>query len=260
MLRRVGLFTFGSLVALWWTVALFGSGPTQAISQPSGRALLDQMRSAYAGKWFTTLTFEQKTTLVRADGSRTEQTWFESMRAPDTLRIDLAPLSDGNGTLQQPDKVIVVRNGRVTQTRPDGNPFLPFVAGIYTQPIDVTIAQLAPQKYDLAAVHAAEHQGRRVWVIGASKAGDLTVPQFWVDAERLVAVRVLIASGSSMLDIALDDYVQSGNSWVATKVTMTTNGVVRQIEEYTKVRTNVDLPAELFDPAQWMSAKHWAAR
>ena len=223
-----------------------------------GRAVLQRMHDAYVGKWFRTLIFEQKTTIVRPDGTRTEQTWFESMRSPGELRIDVAPLSDGNGTLQLPDKVIVVRGGKVAQTRPDGNPFLPFVAGIYTQPVETSVTQLAPQKYDLGAVHATEYQGRRVWVVGTAKTGDLSVPQFWVDSERLVVVRALIASGTSMLDIVLDGYIESGQSWVATKITMSVGGAVRQIEDYSKVRTDVDLPPDLFDPSKWTAARHWA--
>jgi len=245
-----------SLVVL---TTLASSALSARQAAPSGRALLEQMRAAYAGKWFKTLTFVQKTTIVRPDGTKTEQTWFESMRSPDRLRIDVAPLSAGNGSLNLPDKVIVVRGGQVTTTRPDGNPFLPFVAGIYTQPLETSIAQLAPQKYDLSATHAVEVRGRKTFVIGTTQPGDLTLPQFWVDAERLVVVRAVITSGAAMLDITLDGYVKSGASWVATKVAMTAGGAVRQIEEYTDVKTDVALPAELFDPATWMTAKHWAA-
>lgn len=256
----------------WWLAAIVFGIPflflaltqfysnAHAQSAPSGRALLEQMRAAYAGKWFKTLTFVQKTTIARADGTQVEQTWFESMRSPGTLRIDNAPLSAGNGSLNFPDKVIVIRNGKVAQTRPDGNPFLPFVAGIYTQPLENSIAQLAPQKYDLSATHTETADGRRIVIVGASKDGDLSVPQFWVDAERLVVTRVLIASGTSMLDIALDGYIKSGNSWVATKITMSSGGKMRQMEEYTDVKTDVDLPADLFDPAKWTTAKHWARR
>lgn len=224
----------------------------------SGRDVVERMRAAYAGKWFKTLTFVQETTIVRPDDSRVEQTWFESLRAPDTLRIDNAPLSAGNGTLNYPDKVVVMRGGKVASTRPDGNPFLPFVVGIYTQPLDTSLAQMAPQKFDMTQVHATEHQGRRTFVVGTAKPGDLSVPQFWVDAERLVATRVLIASGTQMLDIALDDYVKAGGGWVAVKITMTVGGKPRQIEEYTDVKTDVDLAPEIFDPATWMTPKHWA--
>lgn len=246
-------------IALVALAMLSSSSLSARQAAPTGRALLEQMRAAYAGKWFKTLTFVQKTTIARPDGTKTEQTWFESMRSPDTLRIDVAPLANGNGSLNLPDKVIVLRGGQVTATRPDGNPFLPFVAGIYTQPLETSIAQLAPQKYDLAATHVVESQGRRTFVVGATKTGDLTVPQFWVDAERLVVVRALITSGAAMLDITLDGYVKSGASWVATKVTMSSGGAVRQTEEYTDVKTDVDLPSDLFDPAKWMTAKHWAA-
>ena len=242
------------LVCLITSVSAHQSAPA------SGRDVVERMRAGYAGKWFKTLTFVQKTTIVRPDDSRVEQTWFESLRAPDTLRIDNAPLSAGNGSLNYPDKVVVVRGGKVASTRPDGNPFLPFVVGIYTQPLDASLAQMAPQKFDMAQVHATEYQGRRTFVVGTSKSGDLSVPQFWVDAERLVVTRVLIASGPQMLDIALDDYIKAGGGWVAVKITMTVGGKPRQIEEYTDVKADVDLAAELFDTATWMTEKHWARR
>jgi hypothetical protein len=247
----------------WLGAVVLAAAGLGAQSAPSGRDVLDRMRAAYAGKWFRTLTFVQKTTIVRADGTRTEQTWFESLRSPGTLRIDVAPLADGNGSLNLPDKVIVVRGGQVAQTRPAGNPFLPFVAGIYTQPLEDTIAQLGPQGYDLTKTHVTDVLGRRIIVVGTATRGDLSVPQFWVDAERLIATRVLLRSatvGSSLLDVALEGYAPSGQSWVATHVTMSVDGAVRQVEEYSDVKTDVDLPDDLFDPAKWMTAPHWARR
>ena len=249
------LKTAGFFLAAVMTVAAAPQSTTPA----SGRELVERMHAAYDGKWFRTLTFVQKTTIVRADDSRVEQTWFESMKSPDTLRIDVAPLSNGNGTLNKPDSVVVIRGGKPTTTRPDGNPFLPFVAGIYTQPVDRSMAQLAAQHFDMSVVRAGEFMGRRTFIVGARNADDLTSPQFWIDAENLVAVRVLLPSGASVLDIVLDGYQKSGASWVATKVSMSAGGKLRQLEEYTDVKTDVDLPADLFDPAQWMTAKHWAS-
>lgn len=232
-------------------------------AQTDGRAVVQRMHDAYAGKWFKTLTFVQKTTIARADGSNVEQTWYESYQAPGKLRIDTAPMADGNGTLQMPDKVIVVRGGKVSATRPSGNPFLPFVGDIYAQPVEASVAQLAAEKYDLSKTHTAELTGRRTIVVGAASKDDLTSPQFWVDAERLVVVRAILPSGAAgapPLDIALDRYVQSGGGWVATKVTMTSGGKLRQLEEYTDVKTNVAFDAALFDPAQWSTAPHWVKR
>lgn len=230
---------------------------------PDGRAVVQRMHDAYAGKWFKTLTFVQKTTIARTDGSTVEQTWFESYQVPGKLRIDTAPIADGNGTLQLPDKVIVVRGGQVANTRPAGNPFLPFVGDLYAQSVDATIAQLASKKYDLSKTYGTDVAGRRTIVVGAASKDDLTSPQFWVDDARLVVVRAILPSGSAgapPLDIALDDYIQSGGGWVATKVTMTSGGKLRQLEEYTDVKTNVTLDPALFDTAKWSTAPHWVKK
>lgn len=252
------LRTIGVALAVASTMTI-GAAARQASIPKDGRALIERMHAAYDGKWFRTLTFVQKTTIVRADGSQTEQTWFESMRSPDTLRIDVAPLSNGNGSLNKPDSVVVIRGGKPAATRPDGNPFLPFVAGIYAQPVDVSMAQLAPQKFDMSLIRAGEFMGRKAFIVGSKNADDLTSPQFWIDAENLVAVRVLLPSGANTLDIVLEDYRKFGSSWVATKVSMSTAGKLRQLEEYSDLKVDVDLPADLFDPLKWTEAKHWAA-
>jgi hypothetical protein len=112
----------------------------------------------------------------------------------------------------------------------------------------------------MSLVRSDEFQGRKVFVVGAARTDDLTSPQFWVDAERLVTVRAILPSGNgAALDCVLDGYVKSGASWVATKVSMSIGGKLRQLEEYTDLRTDVDLPDALFDPAKWTEVKHWAA-
>jgi hypothetical protein len=223
----------------------------------SGRDVIGRMHAAYDGKWFRTMTFVQKTTVHRPDGTTGEQTWFESVQAPNHLRIDVAPLADGNGSLNTPDKVIVIRGGKIASERPNGNPFLPFVVGIYTQPVDASMAELAHEKYDMSVVSPTTYQGRPTWIVGA-KVADLSVPQFWVDAERLVVTRALLPSGSSMLDVTLDDYQRAGVGWVAVRVAMSVNGAVRQLEEYSDVRVDVPLDPALFVPATWSTARHWA--
>jgi hypothetical protein len=118
---------------------------------------------------------------------------------------------------------------------------------------------LAPQKFDMSLVRTGEFLGRTVFIVGSKGADDLTSPQFWVDAERLVAVRVLLPSGANVLDIVLDGYVKTGASWIAAKVSMSMGGKLRQLEEYSEIKSDIDLPADLFDPLKWTEAKHWAA-
>ena len=51
-----------------------------------------RMNEAYRGHWYNTLTFGQKTTYVRPDGTRDTITWFESIKGADRLRIDFDAL------------------------------------------------------------------------------------------------------------------------------------------------------------------------
>jgi len=57
----------------------------------TGAEVFQRMHDAYAGKWYRTLTFVQKTTQRRRDGTDSVSTWYESLRQVDgltQLRID----------------------------------------------------------------------------------------------------------------------------------------------------------------------------
>src|SRR3954470_18840947 len=60
--------------------------------QPSGpntgEAVLRAMHDRYAGKWYRTLTFTQKTTTTLQSGTEVVQTWYEAAQFPGKLRID----------------------------------------------------------------------------------------------------------------------------------------------------------------------------
>ena len=83
----------------------------------TGADVLEAMRAAYAGKWYHTLTFTQKTTLRGQDGTEREQTWYETLShtaaAGTKLRIDIGDLSAGNGVIFTPDSSFRVRGGKL---------------------------------------------------------------------------------------------------------------------------------------------------
>src|SRR6476646_1551543 len=114
----------------------------------TGTELLVRMHDAYDGKWYKTLTFVQKTTITRPNGVVDKSTWYESLKSPDRLRIDFGDPAKGNGALYTADSLYVVRGGKVTRTVASGNPFLPFVAGVYDQPIATTLQQIASYHFD----------------------------------------------------------------------------------------------------------------
>ena len=215
------------------------------------------MHDRYAGKWFKTLTFQQATTVTKPDGTKSVTTWYEAVRAPRLLRIDIGDPSAGNGMLYTPDSVIRIREGKVVRALASGNPFLPFVVGVYTQPLATTVSQLQRWKFDLTKVSSGTFEGHPVHIVGADP-GNETIPQFWVDRDRLVLDRMIVPlSPTAMYDIRLLNYLKLGESWVATRVVMMQDGKEVQAEDYTNVRVDQPLSADLFDPARWTTAQHW---
>ena len=229
----------------------------------SGTEVLERMRAAYAGRWYHTLTFVQKTTRRLPNGGDTIQTWYESLRhTPETgtwLRIDIGDPSIGNGVVSSADSSFQVRDGKLTTARAGGNEFLPLIEGVYVQPVERTAKEIAATNVDLSRVTPGKWQGRDVWIVGAASRADTTSPQFWVDAQRKVVVRmILVRPQTSPMDIHLDGYVPLKGGWLATKVEMFVDGVRRQAEEYSGWKADVPLDPALFSPATWSSAKHWA--
>src|SRR5207244_9269657 len=97
---RIQKYIFAAVfacTALTSPIALSGQTPRD------GAAVLERMRAAYEGKWYHTLTFTQKTTTTRRDGTTNVATWHESLRhtpaAGVQLRIDIGDLAAGDGML-----------------------------------------------------------------------------------------------------------------------------------------------------------------
>lgn len=225
-----------------------------------GVALLSQMRDAYLGKWFKTVTFVQQTVQNR-NGVVDTTTWYEALKSPDRLRIDFGDPQKGNGVIYTADSVYVVRAGKVTRAEASGNPFLPFVAGVYDQPLDTTLRQIQVYKFDLTKLYTTTWEGRPTYVAGSQSASDTTSPQFWIDRERLIVVRMIVplspAAPADVADIRLEDYKPVAGGWLAVRVEIMHGGQVIQKEDYSQWRGNVDLPADFFVAAKWSEVPHW---
>jgi hypothetical protein len=251
-------------------VAVSASSPRAPVTPrapATGLDLLRVMHDAYSGKWYTTLTFTQKTTTRRRDGVDTVTTWYEGVRfdtAKGTqLRIDIGDPAAGNGVLYSADSLLVMRAGELVATRAGGNALLPLIEGVYVQPVARTVAELAATKVDLARrVVDARWHDRPVWIVGATSAADTTSPQFWVDVERNAVVRAILVPVPSapVMDIRLEDLVPLAGGWLATKCEFYVAGVRAQEEEYQDWKANVDLSPALFDTATWTTARHWVKR
>jgi hypothetical protein len=238
------------------------AGRTAATEPADGRALLARMHDRYAGRWFNTLTFVQRTTQYRPDGTMQQSTWYESQRGS-RLRIDVGDPSAGNGALYTADSLYVIRAGKVVRTMAEGNPFLPLIVSVYLEPLDVTLTQLAPYKVDLSRIRVQDFEGKPTYVVGSTSPSDSTSPQIWVEKDRLIVTRFqmpLIPTPDKRLqDVRLENNVPAGDGWLATRVRMLDKGKPMQTEEYSDWRVNVPLSESFFQAEHWSEGPHWAA-
>lgn len=252
------------------SLGMIHAAGAQAVGSPaSGVDLVRSMHDRYAGQWYRTLTFVQRTTKWDSTGARTISTWYESLAVPSTLRIDIGPPREGNGVLFTADSTYVVRKGQLVRTSPGGNDLTTLLFDVYVDPVDTTLATLRSLGFDLDRIRRDTCAGRATYIVGAD-AGDLTRPQFWVDSERLVVVRSIgpIRPGSpTVLDGRFTKYVRAGGGWISLENTFffglppagaSDRRHPDQLEEYSNVRTGVALGSALFDPRQWLTARHWA--
>jgi hypothetical protein len=225
-----------------------------------GLAVLARMHARYSDSWYRTVTFLQRTTQRQSDGTERVSTWYEA-QSGDRLRIDIGNPADGNGALYTADSMYVVRDGKVVRARAEGNPFLPLISGVYLQPLDVTVRQLAPYKVNLNAVHTRIWGGQRTFVIGTTSPSDSTSPQVWVEADRLIVTRFLMKlfpeSGGGNQDVRLEKNVEVDGGWLATRVRILDKGVPVQVEEYSDWHTGVALPPTFFQVERWKQDPHW---
>jgi hypothetical protein len=227
-----------------------------------GVAVIRSMHDRYAGTWYHTLVFDQRTTRRTASGSDTVEQWHEAARAPADLRIDQGAISDGNGALMRNDSTYIMDHGAVSKRRAGGNPILSFLFTVYLVPVDESAATWRALGYDLSKVHDDRWDGRPVTVVGADP-GDTTTSQVWIDKERLVIVRKLgpLAPGAKKIwDLRFNKYQRAGGGWVSAECSFYSGGARAQLEEYYNIRADIPLDPGLFSPDQWSTAKHWSVQ
>ena len=99
-------------------------------------------------------------------------------------------------------------------------------------------------------------------VVGALP-GEMRRKQFWVDADRLVFVRLLEPSprdSTRVQDIRFVNYQPRGDAWVSPRVEIhDASGKLVFSEDYFDMRTDVPLDESIFDPTPWRNPKNWRA-
>lgn len=239
--------------------------PERVEPPPSIRSaddLIAAMYNRYAGTWYRNLTFVQKSTYLRPDSTASRvETWYEAGIIPGRLRIDLGEPSRGNGVLYRGDSAYSFQGGKLVDRRVARNPLLILGFDVYGQSPARTLEQLRAEGINTSMIRADTLYGGNVFVVGAAP-GDTTSNQFWIDADRMLFLRLLLTppgTGRPTQDIRFEKYVQHDGGWVAEEVRMFSAGRLVFLEEYSDVRVNVRLDENLFVPEMWSVAKHWYA-
>jgi len=237
-------------------VICFLSTAAFAAKIKTGEDVIKAMHDKYAGKWYKTLTFVQKNTQTRPDGSVVNSIWYEAMTVPGRLRVDFDPLDSGNGFMFIEGKQLSFSDGKLARTTPRIHDLMVLGFDVYSQTVEKTISQLKELKYDLSVLSENEWQGRKVWVVGAAK-GDEKTAQFWIDKDRLLFVKMIKTAGpdgSQHQETRFNKYFKvKGGGWVSPEVEFLVNGKQVFLEEYTDVQTGVTLSDDLFVPEKWAS-------
>lgn len=224
----------------------------------TGEDLLRAMHDRYQSSWYHTLTFTQKSTTYKPDGTSSAETWYEAALLPGKLRIDIGAPRDGNGVVLVDGRVTVFRDGKITDTHPRVNMLLVLGFDVYRQNAETTIKVVKGEGYDLARIHEDVWEGRPAYVVGADK-GDLQSKQFWIAKDTLLFVRVIEPGREDpgkRDDIRFVDYRPLAGAWVAARVEVYSEGKLVFSEDYTDIRANVKLDPAVFDPQQY-STTHW---
>jgi len=199
-----------------------GPAPRAADSIRTGEDLVRAMHAKYADSWYHSLSFVQR--VVRPGAPEGE--WWEAMKIPGRLRIDVSPVDSGTTFVYRADSVFRFAQGKLTAAGPGTNVLLVLGFDVYGQPPERTIEVLKAQHFDLSRLRTETWQGRPAWVVG----GDGN--EFWIDRERLLFVRVVeTPSGGPVSDIRFDKYQRLGGGWIAPEVVFIRDGkeVMREI-------------------------------
>ena len=223
-----------------------------------GAALLTEMHDRYQNSWYDTLTFTQKSTTHKPDGTDSSEIWHEAAMLPGKLRIDRGELASGNGMLVADGKLTTFQDGKVASSRAFVHMLLVLGFDVYRQSPETTISQVKGEGFDLAKLHEETWDGQVVYVVGADK-GDLNSKQFWIEKKRLLFVRMLQPNNNDktkLSDSRFLDYRQLSSGWVAARVEFYVDGKNVFSEEYSEIEANPKLDPAVFDPSQF-TAKHW---
>lgn len=217
--------------------------------------LIQAMHDRYAGKWYRTLSFTQKTTRHLPNDSTRVDTWREWGAMPGRLRIEMGPPEAQNGAIYANDSVYGIRGGQVVARRAERNSLMVLGFDVYAQPVERTVEVLRDEGFLPGTLRTDSWNGKPAYVVSADVNG--AHREFWVDSETLLYVRSvepIPGTPPRVLDVRFENYKPYGGGWVAEHVDIRVDGKTVQEEAYENVKVNETFSPDLFIPEKWATA------
>ncbi len=237
---------------------LFTFRLANAQTMHNGEDLLRSMHDRYKDSWYKTVSFTQKSTTYKPDGTSSTETWYEAALLPGKLRIDIGPASEGKGYVFANGEITVIKDNKVVAVQKDINMLLVLGFDVYRQDPEVTIQVVRGEGYDVSKLREDVWDGKPVYVVGADK-GDLKSKQFWVAKDTLLFVREIEparGNAAKLDDIRFIHYQPLAGAWIAAGVEVYSDGKKVFSEDYSDIQANVKLDPAVFDPEKFAST-HW---
>jgi len=226
-----------------------GRNPAPAAPITDGPSLISAMHARYADTWYRRLRVRQEVIFHDEAGAPTRrEVWTELIELPGKVRSIIGDESDGNGELYVQGAFHIIRDGRVVQRSPQPHPVLLIGYDVYCQDPAETARALEIAGFDLSKLHGAEWNERPIYVVGADE-GDNTANQFWIDAERLLCLRIINRSPSgALIDIQFTDYEPFAGAWLCTELIFYRNGTLLIYERDLEHSILASIDPKMFSP------------
>jgi hypothetical protein len=235
--------------------ASLAARPAAAQQIRTPEQLVTAMHDRYAGKWYRTLSFTQRTTHHLPNDSTRMDIWREWAAMPGRLRIEMGAPEANNGVIYANDSLYAVRGGRVVARRAQRNALMVLGFDVYTQPAARSMEILRAEGFLPGTLRTDTWNNRPVYVVSAHV--NNAHREFWVDTETLLYVRSLEphpGDSTKVLDVRFENYKPHGGGWVAERVDIRADGKTIQDEVYENVKVNETLSPDLFVPEKWTTA------
>ena len=246
-------------------VMLLLAGCNAAVETPEA-LLREQHKRWFRGEDYA-VTFVQQTIMHRPNGRTDTTLWYEAGMLG-KLRIDFAPIGEGNGMLFRDGKRFILRGGEIVREDSERNPLQLVLMDALVQPVSTTLRELTQLGFDVTQLSEADWKGSPAYVIGdrsdeglASDSVSAMHPQIWIDQSTLHTVRILThiaGSTSSLLDVHVDAYTPIAGTEHESRLSFYLDGRLFQEEIYTQLKFRDPLPESLFDPSEWTPVRpYW---